>query len=278
MNDPRAARGATVPRYLPAAAVLAVLFVIGYRLGDVAEPEPPAVVDIPPVVEAPPHDAASDHADHHAHLEPPRGLDLGRTAEFDFDPPAAGSYTLPVIRPAADGEVLDVEGTARSLHDVFDGRIVLLSFIYTRCTDAQGCPLATAVLYKIFGASKADPALAANLRMVSLSFDPAHDTPEVMAGYRNGTSDAWQGGAEWLDLTTASEDDLRPILNAYDQVVKRRVDDEGRPTDAFGHQLRAYLIDRDKRIRNIYGLGFLDPRLLVADVHTLIAEERAEAP
>ncbi|MGE0487214.1 MAG: SCO family protein [Gammaproteobacteria bacterium] len=219
--------------------------------------------------------AADAHAGHHRHAKLPAGLPTARTSEFDFDPPAPGSYTLPVVRPAADGAVLDTRGAARSLHDVFDGRIVLLSFIYTRCTDAQGCPLATAVLYKIFGASKADRALADNLRMISLSFDPAHDTPEIMAGYRNGDSPDWAGGAEWLDLTTASDADLKPILTAYDQVVRRRVDDAGKPTDAFGHQLRAYLIDRDKRIRNIYGLGFLDPRLLVADVRTLLAEEQA---
>ncbi|MGB1879956.1 MAG: photosynthetic protein synthase I, partial [Gammaproteobacteria bacterium] len=84
-------------------------------------------------------------------------------------------------------------------------------------------------------------------------------------------------GAEWLDLTTASEAELQPILNDYDQLARRRVDDAGRPTDVFGHQLRAYLIDRQQRIRNIYGLGFMDPRLLVADVQTLLAEERGAA-
>jgi cytochrome oxidase Cu insertion factor (SCO1/SenC/PrrC family) len=214
-------------------------------------------------------------SDHHHHVAVPKGLDTARTKEFDFDPPAPGSYRLPIIRAAADGRVLDTQGHSRSLHEVFDGKIVLLSFIYTRCTDARGCPLATAVLYKIFGGSRSDPELAANLRMLSLSFDPEHDTPEVMAGYRHGSSPEWSGGAEWLDLTTASNADLQPILTAYEQVVRRRVDEHGNPTDAFGHQLRAYLIDRHQRIRNIYGLGFLDPRLLIADVRTLLAEEKA---
>jgi hypothetical protein len=35
-----------------------------------------------------------------------------------------------------------------------------------------------------------------------------------------------------------------------------------------------YLIDRQQRIRNIYGLDFLDPRLLLADVRTLLQEDR----
>ena len=33
--------------------------------------------------------------------------DLTRTADHDYDPPAPGSYTLPVIKQATDGEVLD---------------------------------------------------------------------------------------------------------------------------------------------------------------------------
>ncbi len=40
------------------------------------------------------------------------------------------------------------------------------------------------------------------------------------------------------------------------------------------HLLRVYLIDRQLRIRNIYGLDFLGPRLLLADVRTLVLEDR----
>jgi len=279
MSEAAAGPGRRPVRYLLALIGLGVLFAIGYSLGRMPADQPAAS----PKAESKPVQAAGGtetvaaepHAQHHEHAAVPKGLDLARTKAFDFDPPAPGSYTLPVIRPAADGKVLDTAGEGRTLYDIYDGKVVLLSFIYTRCTDAQGCPLATAVLYKIFGASKADRQLAENLRMISLSFDPQHDTPEVMAAYRNGGSSDWQGGAEWIDLTTGSEADLQPILDDYEQTIRRRVDDEGNPTDEFGHQLRAYLIDRDKRIRNIYGLGFLDPRLLVADVKTLLAEERA---
>ena len=252
-------------------AVVAIMFAVGYQLG--ADKSVPAATAS---LAAEPAESSSEkpgHSQHHAHAEIEAGLDLSRNEKFDFDPPEPGTYQLPTIRAAADGEVLDVSGSRRQLHDIYAGKVTLLSFIYTRCTDANGCPLATAVLYKIFGASKADKTLANNLRMISLSFDPIHDTPEVMAKYRGSDAAHWQGGAEWIDLTTVSEAKLAPILSDYDQVVRRRTDDEGNPTDQFGHQLRAYLIDRNKQIRNIYGLGFLDPRLLIADVKTLLAEE-----
>jgi len=216
----------------------------------------------------------SDHHENgHGAQTGPMGLDFTPTDEFDFVPPAAGSYRLPVIRPAADGKVLDIAGTTQSLRGLMGGKITLLSFIYTRCTDERGCPLATAVLYEISEASEVDRLLSKNLRMISLSFDPWYDTPEIMAEYRGDDASHGKNRAEWLDLTTKSEAELKPILKAYDQIVRRKKDQGGNPTDDFGHQLRAYLIDRGGHIRNIYGLGFLDPRLLVTDVYTLLMEE-----
>jgi hypothetical protein len=40
------------------------------------------------------------------------------------------------------------------------------------------------------------------------------------------------------------------------------------------HTLRVFLIDRQGRIRNIYSSGTLDPRLILADIRTLILEGR----
>jgi protein SCO1 len=39
------------------------------------------------------------------------------------------------------------------------------------------------------------------------------------------------------------------------------------------HILRVFLIDREGRIRNIYSSATLDPRLVLADVKTLLLEE-----
>src|SRR6185436_2166406 len=59
--------------------------------------------------------------------------DLARTADHDYDPPAAGSYSLPVIKAAADGDVLDATGRRYHLREFTHGRVTVLSFIYTRC-------------------------------------------------------------------------------------------------------------------------------------------------
>jgi cytochrome oxidase Cu insertion factor (SCO1/SenC/PrrC family) len=193
-----------------------------------------------------------------------------RSARFDFDPPRPGSYRLPVVKPAADGAVLDASGRPRRLGEVLAGRVVVLSFIYTRCSDANGCPLATAVLYQLHAATAADPELARQLKLVTLSFDPGHDTPEAMVRYSR-VAPPRDTRSAWEFLTTASDRQLAPILAGYGQRVQRPA---GAPAAGPTHLLRVYLIDRQQRIRNIYGLDFLDPRLLLADVRTLLQEDR----
>jgi cytochrome c peroxidase len=79
-------------------------------------------------------------------------------------------------------------------------------------------------------------------------------------------------GVDWQFLTTAGERELKPILSAYGQKVRREYDAQGRPTGTFSHLLRVSLIDREKRIRNIYSVSFLHPDLLVSDVKTLLLE------
>jgi len=68
-----------------------------------------------------------------------------------------------------------------------------LSFIYTRCAAPKACPYATNVFGQLQLVSANDKALAKNMRLVSLSFDPEHDTPEVLARYaaRYGAGDRW---------------------------------------------------------------------------------------
>src|SRR5262249_5369973 len=106
-----------------------------------------------------------------------RAADLARTADHDYEAPAPGTYTLPIVKPAADGAVLDSEGHAMRLHSLTHGRITVLSFIYTRCTSAKACPYATGVLNQLHRLSQEEPSLAKGLRLVSMSFDPAIDTP-----------------------------------------------------------------------------------------------------
>jgi cytochrome oxidase Cu insertion factor (SCO1/SenC/PrrC family) len=104
-----------------------------------------------------------------------------------------------------------------------------------------------------------------------MSFDPDYDTPQRLADYSEAIREE-KSGCEWRFATAKSRKDLEPILAAYGQTVDKRPN----PSDPQGplfHILRVFLIDREGRIRNIYSSGTLDPRLVLADVKTLLLEE-----
>jgi cytochrome oxidase Cu insertion factor (SCO1/SenC/PrrC family) len=166
--------------------------------------------------------------------------------------------------------LLDSSNQPVRLRDVTRGRVAVLSFIYTRCAATRACPYATGVLRKLYQFSSEDPALAKGMRLVSMSFDPAVDTPERMTAYAT-LADGGSSAAEWRFLTTRSQGDLQPILDAYGQTVDRKKNPLD-PAGPLNHTLRVFLIDRDGNIRNIYSSDTLDPRLVLADVRTLLME------
>jgi cytochrome oxidase Cu insertion factor (SCO1/SenC/PrrC family) len=195
-----------------------------------------------------------------------------RSAEYDYEVPPPGSYELPVLQPAADGWVLGTNGARVALHDLCRGRVVVLSFIYTRCADPKACMRATGVLSELQRISRQHPTLAERLLLLTLSFDPAHDTPGVMSWYGRVSLGHGQG-ADWLFLTTRNQAELQPLLEAYGQRVDRR-----KNFSVFGpyyHPLRVYLIDPQQQVRNIYSYGLLDPRLVATDAQTLLLEDAA---
>jgi len=194
-----------------------------------------------------------------------------RDPEYDYDAPAPGSYSLPIVKAAPDGALLDSTGKLITLRNLVRGRVTVLSFIYTRCAAPKACPYATGVMSQLHRASLDDAKLTKNLRLVSLSFDPEYDTPQRLATYSEGINDE-KSGCEWRFVTAKSSVDLDPILKGYDQAVDKRSD----PSDPQGplyHVTRMFLIDREGRIRNIYSSATLDPRLVLADVKTLLLEK-----
>lgn len=193
-------------------------------------------------------------------------------SDYDYDPPVPGSYALPVIKIAPDGAIIDSAGKGLNLRELTHGRITVLSFIYTRCAAPKACPYATGVLYDLHALSAQDNGLAKNMRLVSLSFDPDYDTPKRLATYSEGMRDE-KSGCEWQFVTSKSRAELDSILTGYGQAVDKRSNTND-PQGPLYHTLRVFLIDREGRIRNIYSSATLDPRLVLADVKTLLLEEK----
>ena len=213
--------------------------------------------------------AVSQQQAHHEQPAEPQVLAPGYSA-LEFSVPAPGTYKLPPLGDAADGTLLDSSGAAVNLHDLYDGKTVVLSFIYTSCPDVNGCPLATFVLGQVQKRLAQDELAMANVRLVSVSFDPANDPPDIMADYGRHFQ---QAAIDWRFLTATSEASLSPILDDYDQAVIRDRGPDGEALTTMSHILRVYLIDSDRRIRNIYSPSYLHPDILYADIRTVMQSD-----
>jgi cytochrome c peroxidase len=193
-------------------------------------------------------------------------------SDLEFVPPAPGTYTLPPQGVAADGSVLLDDGQARRLYDLIGEKVTVVSFIYTSCSDVNGCPLAAYVLRDVAQQLENDATLRENVRLLSISFDPAHDTPAVMSDY---AARLVGDRVDWQFLTTAGQAQIDPILTAYDQWVQKDYASDGRYLGSMSHILRIYLIDRHRRIRNIYTMSFLHADLVMNDIRTVLMDQSA---
>ena len=193
---------------------------------------------------------------------------------LDFEPPAPGTYTLHRIMAAPDGQVLGLDGRPQRLARFTRERITLLGFIYTTCVDPDGCPLAYRVFDTVRDAVAAAPALRDRVRLVTLSFDPARDTPAAMRRYAG--SRVRGGGVPWLFLTTPSARELMPLVEGFGQDVRYEVDrSSGAVRRELAHVLKVFLVDRAGFVREIYSSTFLHPQTVLNDIETLVLEERA---
>jgi cytochrome oxidase Cu insertion factor (SCO1/SenC/PrrC family) len=193
----------------------------------------------------------------------------------DFIPPAPGTYRLERIQQAPDGSVLDTRHRKAKLSQYTQGKVTLLSLMYTSCSDEKGCPLAFYTLEVIKRDLQKSGVTRGRVRLVSLSFDPGHDTPEVMRAYA-GKHDAAAGNKNripWYFLTTESSEQLRPLLDGLDQDVSVPADSTGEPPRELKHVLKVFLIDKQGWVREIYSTSFLVPQVVINDVQTLLIED-----
>jgi protein SCO1/2 len=176
-----------------------------------------------------------------------------------------------------------------------DGKVWIANFIFTSCR--LTCPQQSATMARLQADLQGEP----DLRLVSITVDPDHDTPEVLTRYA-GRFHA--DPRRWFFLTgdeqaiyTLAHAGFRlstPILPPPAQTQTERarsggsaapgsqptsglqaVSVTGDPTDALIHDARFALVDRAAQIRGYY--SSLDPEAMARlrdDVLTLLKEGR----
>ncbi len=100
---------------------------------------------------------------------------------------------LEIGDPVPDFTMTSQDGKAVKLSDL-RGNVVALTFIYTRCPLPDFCPLMDKKFSELAQRIGAFPERASKIRLISLSFDPEHDTPDLLrkhAQVRGATPPLW---------------------------------------------------------------------------------------
>ncbi len=190
----------------------------------------------------------------------------GEARDLLYSLPDAGSYELPVIDRVDAHPLLGIDGRSSLLPDLSIGQCALVSFVYLHCPDAAGCPMALASLQRLDRAVAARGDLAGRVRLVTVSFDPERDGPEQMAEIRHHMAPR----GDWRFLTASDTAELEPVLVDYGQDVVPLFSDKGTRLPILRHVAKVFLLDGEGGVRNVYSSGFLDHRILLRDVETLL--------
>jgi cytochrome c peroxidase len=183
----------------------------------------------------------------------------------EYEPPAPGTYHLPVMKTLSDHAVVDSSDAKTSLFALKKDKLAIVAFIYTACSEVTGCPLSQAVLQHVDRALATDTRLAKEVVLISASFDPQRDTPERLRKVRA----FYEPRTDWRFVTTSDEHELQPLLSDFGQTIDKLRFEDGQWSGLFRHVLKVFLIDRENRVRNIYSVGFLNPQLVLNDLRTL---------
>jgi protein SCO1/2 len=164
---------------------------------------------------------------------------------------------LPMIGPAPDFALTSQDGRRVTLGD-FRGKAVALTFIFTSCADT--CPLLTARMVEV--QEDLGPAFGANVVFVSITVDPAHDTPEVLKQYAESFGAKTAG---WAFLT-GDPVEIREVERRYGVFAASA------PDGNVDHTFLTSLVDPQGNLRVQYlGVRF-DPEEFRRDLLSLLDE------
>lgn len=130
-------------------------------------------------------------------------------------PPSTQFHQPQPGEPVPDFALINQDGKRIRLHS-FRGDVLLVTFIYTRCPFPDYCPLVSHNFAEIYAATRKDPALHSKIRLLSVSFDPEHDTPAVLRRYGE-TFRATTGGAPFdrWEFAAVPAKDLATVANFF---------------------------------------------------------------
>ncbi len=165
---------------------------------------------------------------------------------------------LPTLGPAFQFQLTAQDGTLLSLHDL-RGKVVVISFIYTRCADV--CPMLTVKLVAI--QELLGNEFGKEVIFLSVTVDPEHDRPGILERYAKALGCDLTG---WVFLT-GTPVQITDVARGYGVYHETGSDGDTE------HNLLTSLVDREGALRVQYMGERFDPDMLLQDLQQLMETE-----
>jgi protein SCO1 len=184
---------------------------------------------------------------------PSLGGRLAQTSRWSTpaNPSQGALETLAVYGQVPEFSLIERSGRQISLADL-RGKVWIVDFFYTECPDT--CPLQSANMAGLQDALAQEP----DVRLVSISVDPEHDTPEVLAEYaaRYGADpDRWLAiDGFHLGIVERGEQAPRGASQSRSWLGTESAWAHAlhNPNRKLIHSSRVVLVDRQAQIRGYY--------------------------
>ena len=192
-------------------------------------------------------------------------IDVIAQAKPDYKP--ARVYNVPKPGQAVpDFKFLNQSGKTIGIEQ-FRGKVLLVTFIYTRCPLPDYCIRMSRNFATIQQQLAANPRLYNQTHLLSVSFDPAYDTPKVLRNYGNlyTGEHAEQAFSHW-DFAVPPASELDTVDEFFDVGVSSG------SNNTLTHSLSTVVIAPDGRIVRWYPNNDWAPSAVLEDVKQAAAQ------
>ena len=140
------------------------------------------------------------------------------------------------------------DGKTIGIND-FRGKVLAITFIYRECPLPDYCIRMSQVFSDLANRFKADPEAEDRYRLLSISFDPARDTPAKLKQYGIGYmgNDPSTDFSVW-QLAVGNDEQVRKIANFFGLDYKVNANDKTQ----IDHSLRTAVISPSGRVTKIF--------------------------
>jgi protein SCO1/2 len=169
------------------------------------------------------------------------------TADPSRPAPAGGAEADLVGKAVPDFTLVNQDGKRISMKD-FRGRALAITFIYSRCPLADYCIKMSSNFSDAANQVNNDGAWKDNAALLSISFDPDHDTPAKLKSY--GLGYLGKGATElgaW-ELATGTNEEVRRIADYFGLEYELDKTDKTQ----INHSLRTAVIAPDGTVTKIF--------------------------